>query len=562
MAKLVPKIKVDEIELKPERDVAAALVDQLPNNVVVLHSYPWLKPDRNDRTGNATLREGEADFLIIWPEHGILVLEVKGGTIKYKPDERGWFRELPKYDKPIKDPFEQARKNLHRIKDSVADKVYGGDNPPFTHGYAVVFPDCIYSGELPPGADAAITMSSLDLQSMDEKIARALRGWSRSANSHVFSKDELVKVERAILPAFNILPALYRTIEEQEEKLVRLTDAQATLLTFLGENKRAAIEGVAGSGKTMLAKRQAETFAERGLKTLFVCYNKELASWLRREISPEFIDLIDVVHFHSLCAQLCRKAGIRFAPPERNSESFWKETAAYLMLDAIEQNDERYKAIVVDEAQDFYPDWWEPLELLNEDGEDGALYVFYDPAQNLYNEGNVSIPAMGKPYLLPTNCRNTKSISETCSDILQRDIATHPQAPDGVSTEFLTEKKFKIPSVVDSLIKRMLTRDKIETSQIVILSPNRFKHSCLNGLTKVGGQKLTMETSEWRQGEGILFSTIRSFKGLEADIVLLVDVVEPGSVDHFSSSDFYVACSRAKHVLKILSEQNIQDFLD
>jgi len=81
-------------------------------------------------------------------------------------------------------------------------------------------------------------------------------------------------------------------------------------------------------------------------------------------------------------------------------------------------------------------------------------------------------------------------------------------------------------------------------------------------LTKVGGQKLTMETSEWRQGEGILFSTIRSFKGLEADIVLLVDVVEPGSVDHFSSSDFYVACSRAKHVLKIISEQNIQDFLD
>lgn len=429
MAKLVPNIKVDEIELKPERDVAAALVEQLPNGVIVLHSYPWLKPDRNDRTGDVTLREGEADFLIIWPEKGILVLEVKGGTIKYEADDRGWFRELKNYDKPIKDPFEQARRSLHRIEESITKKVYGGDNPPFAYGYAVVFPDCVYSGELPPGADASITMSSLDLTSMSDKIARALRSWSRSSTPHVFSKDELVRVERAILPAFNILPALYRTIEEQEDKLLRLTDEQARLLTFLGNNKRAAIEGVAGSGKTMLAKRQAETFAERGLKTLFVCYNKELAGWLREEISPEFSDLIDVYHFHSLCAQLCRKAGVRFSPPERNSESFWKEDAPCLMLDAIEQNDERYDAIVVDEAQDFYPDWWEPLELLNEDGEDGCLYVFYDPAQNLYNDGNVSIPAMGDSYRLPTNCRNTRSISETCSDILKKEIVTHPQAP-------------------------------------------------------------------------------------------------------------------------------------
>jgi DNA helicase IV len=168
---------------------------------------------------------------------------------------------------------------------------------------------------------------------------------------------------------------------------------------------------------------------------------------------------------------------------------------------------------------------------------------------------------MGDSYRLPTNCRNTRSISETCSDILKKEIVTHPQAPEGVSTEFLTEKSYKIPSVLDSMVKKWVTRDKIKPSQIVILSPNRFKHSCLNGLTAVGGQKLTRETSEWRQGGGVLFSTIRSFKGLEADIVMLVDVVEPGSVEHFSSSDLYVACSRAKHILKIVSEKSVKELL-
>ncbi|WP_419631436.1 hypothetical protein, partial [Thiolapillus sp.] len=33
--------------------------------------------------------------------------------------------------------------------------------------------------------------------------------------------------------------------------------------------------------------------------------------------------------------------------------------------------------------------------------EAGCLYVFYDPAQNLYNERGVFIPALGKPFRLP-----------------------------------------------------------------------------------------------------------------------------------------------------------------
>lgn len=558
MAKLVPSITVEEIELKPERDVASVLIGQLPNNVTVLHSYPWLRPDRNDRTGKVTLIEGEADFLIVWPEMGILVIEVKGGTIKYDADTRGWFRVLGPNDKAITDPFEQARKNTHQIVDSISTKVYGGQKPPFSFGYAVIFPDCIYNGALPPGADSAITLSSKDLKDIDEKIARALRQWSRTATPYEFSKDELSKVQRAILPAFNILPVLFRTIEEQEEKLLRLTEEQIRLLTFLSNNKRAAIEGVAGSGKTMLAKRQAEIFAESGKKTLFVCYNKELATWLKQGVHGEMKDLINVYHFHGLCAHLCKKAGIRFSPPEHDSDTFWKEEAPNLLWEAVEFVTDRYDAVVVDEAQDFYPDWWQPLELLNTDEEDGYLYVFYDPAQNLFNNGKVFIPAMGAPFLLPTNCRNTKMISNTCSTILEKEIATHPQAPEGVATEFILDKKHKLPSVVDSIIKKLVSNDKISNSQVVILSPSKFMNSCLNGQNKVGGQPLIFDPMEWRNGTGILFSTIRSFKGLEADIVILIDVVRPGSIENFTISDFYVACSRAKHLLKIISSEDIE----
>src|SRR5690606_22199301 len=133
-------------------------------------------------------------------------------------------------------------------------------------------------------------------------------------------------------------------IVEQEERLIRLTDEQVRLLAFLGAINRVVIEGVGGSGKTMLAKRQAETFAEKGMKTLFVCFNKELANWMKQELPVELDDLVHVHHFHALCAQLCRRAGIGFNPPERNSEYFWKEEAAYLLLDALEFIQDQYDA--------------------------------------------------------------------------------------------------------------------------------------------------------------------------------------------------------------------------
>ena len=372
--------------------------------MTVLHSYPWLRADRNDRTGKFTLREGEADFLVIWPDMGLLVIEVKGGVIDYDADARIWNRILGNRKKEIKDPFEQARRNSHQIIDLISDRVYGGDTPPFSYGYAVLFPDCIYNGAMPPGADAAITLSSNDLNRVSEQTTKALRHWSRANTQYVIEKEELARVKRAVLPAFNILPALFRTIEEQEETLVRLTDEQLRLLTFLGANKRVVIEGVAGSGKTMLAKAQAERFAAEGKKTLLLCYNKELASWLKQTIAQELSELIHVYHFHGLCRQLCVKAGIRFSPPPHNEDIFWKEDAANLLWEAVEAIPYRYDSVVVDEAQDFCPDWWQPLELLNVEDENGYLYVFYDPAQNLYNDGNISIPALGEPFHLPTNC--------------------------------------------------------------------------------------------------------------------------------------------------------------
>jgi len=143
LARLIPKVDVEEISVKPERDTARFLVDQLPNDCAIYHSYPWLKTDRNDR-GNTTIKEGETDFVIILPSHGMLILEVKGGEITYDEDTREWNRVLGNGRlKPIQDPFEQASRNTHYLENAIKRRGYQGANSlPFAYGYALIFPDC------------------------------------------------------------------------------------------------------------------------------------------------------------------------------------------------------------------------------------------------------------------------------------------------------------------------------------------------------------------------------------------------------------------------------------
>ncbi|MCY3769181.1 MAG: NERD domain-containing protein/DEAD/DEAH box helicase [Gammaproteobacteria bacterium] len=557
MARLIPRIEIPDIALKPERDVARALTEQLPDHVTILHSYPWLRAQRNDQPAKVTLQEGEADFLVFWPDRGLLVIEVKGGIIEYDADSRRWNRVVRDQTREIRDPFEQARRNSYHIINLIRRQVYGGGPPPFSYGYAVFFPDCVYHGAMPPGAEAAITLSATDLGHVPDRIAKALKRWSRTGSPPVLGKGEAARVMRAILPAFNLLPVLFRAIEEQEELLVRMTEEQLRLLVFLGNNKRVAIEGVAGSGKTMLAKRQVEKFAAGGKKSLFLCYNRRLADWLKQGIPQELSDLVHVSHFHGLCHDWCVRAGIRFSPSPVNRQAFWDEEAANLLCEAIEVLPERYECIVVDEAQDFCPDWWVPLEMLNAEEDQGVLYVFYDPAQNLYHREGNPFPVLGDPFHLPTNCRNTKSIAGTCSTILDSKIRVHPHAPAGLETEVVIEPDHRVPGLLDAWIRKWTLADKILPGQIVVLSRSRFDRSCLQGVESLGGTDLVHDPVQWRGGAGVLFSTIRSFKGLESDIVILVDLVVPDSKMNFTRSDFYVACSRAKHVLKIISEKEI-----
>jgi Nuclease-related domain/Type III restriction enzyme, res subunit len=557
VARLIPKIAPGDIANVGERDVALALVEQLPDDVIIYHSFPWLRSDRNDKTKKITLREGETDFVIVHPKAGILILEVKGGEIHCDHENRGWYRQEQSRRVEIKDPFEQARTNMHTLEQAIRRESFRGQKTiPCPYGYAVVFPHCEYSGSAPPGAQKCMIFSAPDLEFLGQRVTKLLGRWKRGAKEVSLTREVMTGIQVAISPVFQLLPALFRQIQEQEERLYRLTEDQVRLLQFLSAHDRAAIKGVAGSGKTILANAQTQRFACQGKKTLFVCYNKSLAEWLASCLPDEFKDTIKIYTFHGLCAEWCRHARIPFAPKWNDDGEFWRTTAPDLLLNALELVPERFDAVVVDEGQDFYPDWWIPLEMINSGGESGSFYIFFDPAQNLFVDEDLAIPDLGNPFDLPTNCRNTRRIASTCGEIRGIEIRVCDDTPEGVETrmEVIPDPEARERAIREQ-IDTWVRKGKLKLSQIAVLSPFEKSKSCLADSTKIGKSPICTNHNEWRANKGVLFATIRSFKGLEADAIIVTDVPNPESTQYFSTSDLYVGCSRAKHMLVILASE-------
>ena len=247
MARLIPHHNTSEIGQPGERSVAEALCAQLPSDVVVFHSYPWLRPERHERSGKETLHEGEADFVILHPRFGIMVVEVKGGRVYYDQRTMRWERRGAQHQ--VKDPFAQAARNMHALEGFARERLFKNDMP-FARGFCVIFPDCEWSGTTPPGSVNSNLFAASDLERLGTRIESLFRAFDRRTDHKVLPASVLDGLMRTLTSEFKLTPALWKEVEEQEKIIFRFTEDQLMLLSFLEKHKRAAVQGVAGSGKT------------------------------------------------------------------------------------------------------------------------------------------------------------------------------------------------------------------------------------------------------------------------------------------------------------------------
>lgn len=197
---------------------------------------------------------------------------------------------------------------------------------------------------------------------------------------------------------------------------------QESFAKSLGSGHR-VIRGVAGSGKTLVLVHRARLLARLlpSRTVLVTCYTRALASLIRAQLAD--LPNVEVVNLDKLMARAIGTAGGRH--PGYSGGSARVASAA---LDALRRaNGMRYRAILVDEAQDFDTQALqfcvELLEASNPDQQD--LVIVADSAQNIFRKNfrwkDAGIRAQGRTRVLRVNYRNTREILEFAHSFLTSD---------------------------------------------------------------------------------------------------------------------------------------------
>jgi hypothetical protein len=473
MARFIPDTPLDDVSHDSERLVFGALRG-LPAGYVVMHSFPWLRPTRD--LASAPLHEGEADFVVLHPDRGMLVLEVKGGVPALSG--RTWKRG----GREMRDPFDQARRNRYALLDAIEERTGRSVNRTlFTHGDAVVFPHCQYDGALPVNADDRILLDARSLPEIATKIDVAFSAWQRRPTR--LSPGDFSALLEALMPKLRLLRCVGSEVAAEGQRIIQVTRDQRATLQGLLANDRVLIEGTAGAGKTLLAYEFAATLAARGQSVLLLCFNKHLAAWLDEQTraDPRVAGrgTVEVSTFHSFAVSLARRAQVEFEVPARGGPEFWDEEVPLILEQALEILRSRsaapaFDAVVVDEAQDFARDWWVTVESLTRSGRNGRLYAFLDLHQSLRRDPQLPAVPLHARFRLTANCRNTRSIAKSASCISGAEVTLLPGIPEGEapSTRRAVSGAAQAGLVLEEI--RRLAKQGIKPHQIAVIGPAAY----------------------------------------------------------------------------------------
>jgi hypothetical protein len=545
----------------------------LPREVALLHGVRWLLRD------HGYVREGEADVVIGDPARGILVVEVKSGEVRRDGDGT-WYagKRLPR------SPFHQAadsRRSLIRKLSELPDWTPG--LKPIA-GQPVAFPDVELDsmrgrlGLLGPDVEPALIAD----QSMfvhGDGGRRELRAfvdgafalWGGHAGEQPPGRAAIDLLVATMTSPIELRSMLRNEIAGGEADAVRLTAAQYGLLDTLRGVRRASVVGGAGTGKTMLAAEKARRLAREGFTTLLVCFNAPLARALA-DATAEVASTtgrLDVATFHQLCQDLGREAGVLGERPQPPTRGWWDETLPQALMDAAERLGPRYHAIVVDEGQDFAPDWLLALEALSFGGREDVLYVFHDPAQAIYREDVVDQLGLTE-YPLLTNCRNAQSIHQVVARFAEGGLESLALRDDGRPVELIdADGEAATLEALRRVLHRLRVEEDVPPWHIAVLTGARLEESAVWRQRRFGNEVLgnpsvddagrhlgaaSHETPEL-PSDVILCDTIRRFKGLERPVVVLVEL--GGVARDRLDRHLYVGASRARQHLIVIGSAGV-----
>lgn len=440
MAHMIPD-RVADGASKGERQLFAIL-QKAPDNYVVYHE--------NNSTGKYP------DFIVIAPDLGLMVIEVKGWRLK--EILAGDLQEVKVKqfgsEKNKTHPLRQARQYMiklmkrceqHPDVESLLQTEGRWKNHfifPFGH-FAILswitteqlksHPNGDFTAIFPPNkvVPKERFTSWLDESFTTEDIVETLSSFfDPKWNFEPLTEEQIDKLRGIIHPEI-VIPSKPATLAQQlasksnkSISIKQLDLKQEENARNIGRGHR-IIYGVAGSGKTIILIARAKFVSSKypESKILLLCYNVVLSAYLKKVL--EGYQNVSVKHFDEWSKENGKVRKVNKIDGYWESESD-EELGARLQL-ALENGAKdcrKYDTVMVDEAQDFHSLWFSCILEAMKDPCDGDLIIVGDGSQGLYPRGKVSWKQIGinaqgrtihKRFDLDKNYRNSREIIEVAA---------------------------------------------------------------------------------------------------------------------------------------------------
>jgi len=459
-------------------------------------------------------RWGEADFVVVGPA-GVTVLEVKGGVVTLAGREWRYENARGQAITSTEGPARQALSAAVALERLLSERL----GRSIRCRWAVCFPLCrvnIDIAELPRERFADIHMC---------QNAAAFAAWLREipfdrlpAEANRLSPADVEAMRDIIVPELCAVPSLGLAVRSNENEVIRLTQQQFGILESLESNPRLCVTGGAGTGKTELA---------------VLCARAERAAGGRPTIVTSAGMLLN-----SLASRM-----VPFGIP--------------VVVDALPAG---VDTLIVDEGQDLA----QPLAMaglfrqLPGGVAEGRWRWFMDPnlqfletppdpeCLRLLSESSVAVT-------LTRNVRSTREIVSVIRVLLDADVGVSEIDGYGIRVGMhrATDPKEEI-ALVGAVVKSAL-EDGVNPTDIAVLGPSGVEGPACRGVGRALSDVLRPVVSGGAIQSGTcgVVGAIESFRGLEAGLVILVDLdlLPPGER---GMSCLYIGMSRARASLQLM----------
>ena len=516
----------------PELVTLERLQRELGPEYTVFHSVHWTREESTHTVW------GEADFVVVNRAGEILVIEQKNG-----PLEETATGLAKRYADGSSDPIFQVRRSIDNIKRKF-NSLHRRE-PKLAADYLIYCPDHHVRSLNAVGLDSSRIVDASACGLLGRKIEEIL-----GSGEDNLSRRE--RVEAFFRQSFEIHPDIHAHVRQGETRFVRLSSRLSDILTSIEMTPlRLRVRGSPGCGKTMIARRFFQEAVERSRKPLLVCFNRQLMERIRASVGKGGL----VETWHGLCHRFLES--IDEAPDFSRKDSyaeFWSRIQDQVMAAPIPAS-WMFDTVIIDEGQDFEPEWFDILKLFARD--DADIVWLEDPHQAIRTNDPVALEGF-VTFNARFNYRSPESIARFIKKALPFEFEQANDLPGlGVGVHAYEDDRHQA-RLVSRMVSELLAR-KFEPQDIVILSMRGIGNTCLGDRARVGNHTLKRFSGEYDLLGNQVFTpgqlhleSIYRYKGQQAPAIIAIDVESRSRDEERMQRILYTAFSRATVRLDVL----------